>query len=193
MCGSGIRFAVLKYCGRVANCRSIGRCYGIYKFSFKFCYSTDQNISGRLSNKSGLVAYNNTDFKSIINSNTGIDYLKDVSSTHSQRSDVIQSTLKNHDYSKFVNNSKKSSIPYRLRSKRFLENFHPIPVAKVSPKVVTPEKEVDKPVSKSGLAQQISIYKEDQLLSNPGGDNFFLKRQERLLTTHLIILLLPTV
>ncbi|MGR3178357.1 MAG: hypothetical protein ACUZ8E_09915, partial [Candidatus Anammoxibacter sp.] len=132
--------------------------------------------------KRGLVAYNNTDFKSIINSNAGMNYLKNANSiqnnVYNQTSDVKQPDFDNHEYNVFVNNSKKSSIPYHLRSKRFLASFKPIPTGKVSPKVVTQEKGIDKPALKSGLAQQIAKYKEDQLLSNPGGDNVFLERHE---------------
>ncbi|MGR3318539.1 MAG: hypothetical protein ACUZ8O_08660 [Candidatus Anammoxibacter sp.] len=138
------------------------------------------HIQGKSSSKPGLVAYNNTDFKSIINSNVGLGYLKNVNniqSNNNQISDVKQSDLNNHEYNKFVNNSRKSSIPYRLRSKRFLERFQPVPTGKVSAKVVTQEKGIDKSVWRSGLAQQIIKYKEDQLLSNPGGDNVFLERQ----------------
>ncbi|MGR3179295.1 MAG: hypothetical protein ACUZ8E_14680, partial [Candidatus Anammoxibacter sp.] len=52
------------------------------------------NIPGKLLSKRGLVAYNNTDFKSIINSNAGMNYLKNANSiqnnVYNQTSDVKQ-------------------------------------------------------------------------------------------------------
>ncbi|MGR3219525.1 MAG: hypothetical protein ACUZ8H_06870 [Candidatus Anammoxibacter sp.] len=139
------------------------------------------NVPEKLPGKRGLAAYN-VDFKSVINSAVVTGYPENSNSIqnniYNDISGAKQHDVNNHEYNKFVNNSKRSSIPYRLRSKRFLERFRPVPMAKASPKVGTPEKEIDKPVLKSGLVQQIIKYKEDQLLSNPGGDNFFPERHE---------------
>ena len=56
-------------------------------------------------------------------------------------------------------------------------NFMPISPARVlpHPEVFIPNQNVSKPPA-SSLAEQYKVYKEDQLMSNPGGDNFFLSK-----------------
>lgn len=56
-------------------------------------------------------------------------------------------------------------------------NFIPVTPAKANlyPETYIPNKNVSKPPS-SSLAEQYKIYKEDQLMSNPGGDSFFISR-----------------
>lgn len=56
-------------------------------------------------------------------------------------------------------------------------SFKPMIPAMINrfPETYFPNKNVSKPPA-SSLAEQYRIYKEDQLMSNPGGDNFFLSR-----------------
>ncbi|MFQ5688118.1 MAG: hypothetical protein ACE5GV_15830, partial [Candidatus Scalindua sp.] len=58
-----------------------------------------------------------------------------------------------------------------------VRNFKPISPAMVNPYPETfiPNQNVSKPPG-SSLAEQYKIYKEDQLMSNPGGDSFFLNK-----------------
>lgn len=174
------------------------------------------DITGKSVTNSTLIAYNNIDFKSIINREIGSSYIKDKSgiqnSPQRQISDAKQAALNNLEYENFVSHAEKGIRPHSLHSKRLLKGFHPVPAGKAySTNAVTHKETLNKSTlsdlsrnknitkdttvektdlningytetdQENGLSQQIAKYKEDQLLTNPGGDNFFLERQENVI------------
>lgn len=168
------------------------------------------NSSGNVTTKSDLLAYNDVYFKNVINKEGGAGQLRDnkgtTGSLNKEQPDVKHTDINNNEYRSFVNitqnNTRGELRQYTRRigsAKRKLANFNPVPVTKrYAPAVVKekPQEVVNKPAlqqptpnlerfagheKKEGLLQQIKQYKEDQLLSNPGGDKFFLNRNSNVI------------
>ena len=151
----------------------------------------------------------NIDFKDIVEKEISAATLRkgDVNQNNSQERNSYNklSDIDNYEYKRFVSNTNRARIN-RLNSKRYLKSFHPVPPGKSYAKLTAKygeihntnhindkskniekdndsitTKKINKYKQKTGIAQQISKYKEDQLLSNPGGDNFFLERQKQVI------------
>jgi hypothetical protein len=67
-----------------------------------------------------------------------------------------------------------NNFNFQMNNVRHFKPISPV-MANPYPETFFSNKNVSKP-PKSSLAEQYRIYKEDQLMSNPGGDNFFLSR-----------------
>ncbi|MGR3303078.1 MAG: hypothetical protein ACUZ8I_11315, partial [Candidatus Scalindua sp.] len=74
-------------------------------------------------------------------------------------------------------NKELDSANYFSLQRNNARNFKPVTLPKVNqfPETFFPNKNLS-PHPKSSLLEQYKIYKEDQLMSNPGGDSFFLSR-----------------
>lgn len=168
------------------------------------------SISKKTISKPILAAYtNNIDFKDIIKKEFGIATLKNGNEKQNNAQEKSQysklSNIDNREYKRFLSSTNRARIN-RLNSKRFLKSFHPVPPGKTYAKLAAQKgkihnanhikdttknietdttsfniKKINRDNSKTGIVKQISKYKEDQLLSNPGGDNFFLERQRQII------------
>ena len=74
-------------------------------------------------------------------------------------------------------NKELDSANYLSLQRNNARDFKPLTLPKVNqfPETFFTNKNVD-PHSRSSLIEQYKIYKEDQLMSNPGGDSFFISR-----------------
>ncbi len=169
------------------------------------------NQPANAANKPTYVAYNDTNFSSLINRELGLRQFESLGGTQSRASQTQTKAksdeVENLEYKSFVNKSmNRPRVSVARSNKRALRSFNPVPTGKkIAAAYVKPESNIAKPVnniakpafekvdtnsfdysiaqkpaqpvSESNLAKQIQSYKEDQLLSNPGGDNVFLNRK----------------
>ncbi len=157
------------------------------------------NSLGNTTNKPVLVAYNDVKFGDFIDKGIGTSQFdtgkKLTGGLDEQRVETKRNAFDNIEYRGFVENAERKPHTRNIISaKRRLKSFQPIPVGKhrtssvdvgrdidiKNNKLEKPEIQFERFAGKSkdeSLAQQIKEYKEDQLLSNPGGDNFFLNRK----------------
>ncbi|MCR4290132.1 MAG: hypothetical protein NUV86_07725 [Candidatus Scalindua sp.] len=102
----------------------------------------------------------------------------------------IKGMAKNNNPTLLALNNKSSKLPFgRVLNnelgganslhtlRRPAKHFMPLNKSRINryPETLFKSKDVNKP-SKSSIIEQYKTYKEDQLMSNPGGDNFFLSK-----------------
>lgn len=143
-------------------------------------------------NKPAQTAHNHADFKRILDHKINASLHEHISATKSGRiagetSNTAPPQPIEHEYNNFRLNANRGLLAGRISMKRSAKGFHPLPAGRpqgtttgvnIHGRPSTVKAGSQKGVSSvvKDISQQIAKYREDQLLTSPGGDRFFLAR-----------------